>query len=96
MLSYAYYIANESLIPDTEYDALAKRLLGEWDTFTHPHKHLVTKGDLEAGTLFRLGANHYPLMVRCAAERWIDAVKRGRDYDQEVREATAQLCDAQG
>jgi len=67
MASYLYYIKDLSLVTDHQFDGLAKRLLSEYDTFEHPHKFLINKSDLEAGTLFSLSELDYPLMVRSAA-----------------------------
>ena len=50
MCSYAYYKEDNPLISDQEFDDLA---------IDHPHKHLVTKADLEAGTYL----GEYPKMV---------------------------------
>jgi NAD-dependent DNA ligase len=75
MLSYCYYIRNVSLVSDEEYDVLAKQLLLNWDSFEHQHKYLVSKEDLEAGTLYHLSALSYPLMVIHAAEIWM---KKGK------------------
>lgn len=70
--SFLYYCRMESVISDTEYDMLAKRLLESYDEWqTHMHAHLVTKEDLEAGTLYKLKAADYPPMVRLAAEMWM-------------------------
>lgn len=70
MASYCYYILHKSPITDEEYDQLAKVLLKYWDQFEHQHKHLVTKDDLDAGTLYALRRDDYPLMVQNAAELW--------------------------
>lgn len=67
MASYLYYIKDLSLMPDAVYDALAKRIHSEYDLFIHRHKYLVTKADLEAGTLFGLHELDYPKQIRSAA-----------------------------
>ena len=54
MLSYLYYEKNISLIPDTEFDDLCKKLLSKFDEVKHQHKHLINKLSLEAGTGFDL------------------------------------------
>jgi len=56
------------VIPDEEYDALAKEILEEYDAITHPHKHLISKEDLKAGTMYSLAARHYPKIVVSGAE----------------------------
>lgn len=67
MTSYLYYHRNRSVIPDEQYDQLAKQLLLRWDTFEHQHKHLISKEDLQAGTLYHLREDQYPKMVVGAA-----------------------------
>ena len=59
MCAYAYYVEDNPLISDTEFDELAKYILANYDEIDHMHKHLVTKGDLEAGTYL----GEYPQMV---------------------------------
>ena len=68
MASYLYYHHHESLLSDGYYDQLACDILAQYDHLTHPHKHLLTRGDLEAGTLYALAADDYPLMTRAAAK----------------------------
>jgi len=62
MCAYAYYIEDKPLISDGEFDELAKFILKNYDTIDHPHKKLVTKSDLKAGTYL----GEYPLMVKGA------------------------------
>tara|TARA_B100000925_G_C21877385_1_gene416902 strand:- start:423 stop:689 length:267 start_codon:yes stop_codon:yes gene_type:complete len=64
MLSYLYYEKNISLIPDTEFDELCKKLLDKFDEIKHMHKHLINKSSLEAGTGFDL---KYTNMIKGAA-----------------------------
>jgi len=71
MASYLYYIRFQSVIPDHEYDHLARFLLEHWDAVEHQHKYLVLPEDLQAGTLFGLSDEKYPLMVKGAAEMWL-------------------------
>jgi|TARA_B110000908_G_scaffold172593_1_gene241095 NAD-dependent DNA ligase len=68
ILSYAYYIEDESLVSDSEYDALCIRLLDKFDEIEHHHKHLISKDDLEAGTGFALARRDYPSIVIGAAQ----------------------------
>lgn len=62
MCAYAYYELDKPLIEDHEFDALAKQILENWDAIDHPHKHLLTKDMLVAGTY--LGV--YPNIVKGA------------------------------
>lgn len=73
MASYVYYILDQNVMPDMEYDELARYLLEHYDEFEHQHKHLVTKEDLSAGTLFALKEEDYPRMVVGGVAYWIEA-----------------------
>ena len=69
ILSYAYYIEDESLVSDSEYDALCVRLLDKFDEIEHHHKHLISKDDLAAGTGYTLTKKDYPQIVIGAAKQ---------------------------
>ena len=69
ILSYAYYIEDLSLVTDTEYDNICRRLLDKFDEIEHHHKHLISKDDLEAGTGFALSKEDYPQIVIGAAKQ---------------------------
>lgn len=62
MCAYAYYVEDDPLIPDSEFDQLGKDILQNYDNIEHMHKHLVTKKDLEAGTYL----GEYPALVKGA------------------------------
>ena len=66
MCAYAYYVEDDALITDAEFDELGKWLLKNYDSVEHMHKHLVTKDDLRAGTYL----GKYPLMVKGAVKSW--------------------------
>ena len=70
MASYCYYLRYQSVMPDSEYDAMTKTLLKHLDEFQHQHKHLVDKEDLAVGILFKMKFEDYPLMVIATAEMW--------------------------
>ena len=76
MSSYLYYHCDKQVLNDDEYDALAKRLLNEWDSVEHMHKHLITQGDLTAGTGYAIKYNN---RIKNAAERWYDDYKMERN-----------------
>ena len=62
--SYAYYIRNESLISDNEFDDIVKCLLDSYDLIKdcdHPHKHLIKRDLLESYTGFNL---KFPVIVK--------------------------------
>lgn len=79
MCSYLYYIRNKSIISDETYDQMAKTLLKHWDRFEHQHKHLVSKEDLEAGTLYHLKDSDYPGMVVGGALLRLDEYERNKN-----------------
>ena len=66
MCAYAYYVEDDALITDAEFDELGKWLLKNYDSVEHMHKHLVTKDDLNAGTYL----GKYPSMVAGAVRSY--------------------------
>jgi len=59
--SYAYYELDEPLLEDFEYDELCKYLLDNLDSLSdHPHKHLIDKKLLSAGSGYSI---NYPSRV---------------------------------
>lgn len=65
MACYAYYVLDDPLISDQLFEHITSRLMDEWETLSHSHKHLITMDDLVAGTGFALT---YPEMVQGAAK----------------------------
>jgi uncharacterized protein involved in tolerance to divalent cations len=41
MAAYAYYVLDETIMPDHEYDFLCKTLHENYDKITHEHKYLL-------------------------------------------------------
>jgi NAD-dependent DNA ligase len=70
--SYAYYELDESLISDGDFDQLCKKLLEDFDDIKffsdHPHKHLLVRENLEAGTGFSV--KDYPSRVISLAKTY--------------------------
>ncbi len=64
---YLYYELNNPVIYDHDFDLLCKEILEKWDTLTHPHKHVVNKDDLKAGTGYHI--KEYPPDIIEAANR---------------------------
>ena len=71
--SYIYYHLDNSVIADSEYDEMAKYILEHYDELEHPHKHLISKDALVAGT-FLLPEDEYPTIVKDTAR----LVKNGK------------------
>ena len=59
MASYAYYKEDDPIFSDDFYDMLSKKILNNWDTIAHYHKHLLDKDSLTAGTYL----GEYPTIV---------------------------------
>ena len=57
--AYAYYVEDNPIMSDWQFDVLAKRLLEKWDTIEHPHKSFISEDDLRAGTFL----GKYPSIV---------------------------------
>jgi len=70
--SYIYYQLDNSVISDGDYDSMAKYILEHWDDLEHPHKHLISKEALSAGTML-LRDDEYPTIVKDTARM----VKKG-------------------
>jgi len=82
ILSLAYYHYNVSLIEDSSYDKLCKTLLENWKDIKHPHKKLVKKKNLEAGTGFNIKLRDYPMICLVACSRLIG------EYNKDFRKIT--------
>ena len=67
MSSYLYYDQDKHVISDGLFDQMCKKKLSNWDDITHPHKKLIDKESLEAGTGYYI---KYTNMIKGAAEQW--------------------------
>lgn len=72
LTSYLYYEMCRSVITDHEFDRLCKELAEGWDDFEHQHKYCTDRGSMVAATGY---ANHYPLMVKGAADSMLRAYR---------------------
>ena len=63
-----YYKEDKQVLTDEDFDQLAKRLLDNWDSVEHMHKHLISKEDLQAGTGYAI---KYSQRIINAAKNWI-------------------------
>ncbi len=50
MSSYLYYEQDDSVLDDTQFDYLCKKLYDNWDKVEHMHKPLIDKANLKAGS----------------------------------------------
>ena len=69
MSSYLYYKEDKQVLTDEQFDMLCKRLLENWDSVEHMHKHLISKHDLTAGTGYAI---KYTNMIINSAHRWYE------------------------
>jgi len=72
MSSYLYYEKDESVLTDSQFDYLCKRLYDNWDKVEHMHKHLISKDDLKAGSGYGI---EYTNMIRGGAISWYEQEK---------------------
>lgn len=86
MCSYIYYVKNDSLITDQEFDSLISMLKENWDRIEHRHFYLIDKESLENGSLFQLKEDQYPQITRHAALRHLKAMKKFKRNISEVVE----------
>ena len=99
MCAYAYYEKDDPLISDKEFDDLSKWLLINYDNIEHPHKKLISKDDLNAGTYL----GEYPEMVKGAVNSWKTNYTSGQrktmmkqmlnEQDRYIRKSTGTLED---
>ena len=75
--SYIYYQLDNSVISDGDYDKMANYILEHYDELEHPHKHLISKDALMAGT-FLLSEDDYPTIVKDTAKM----MKNGKIIDK--------------
>ena len=64
MLSYGYYILDESVASNEFFDSICSNLLNELDSLEHQHKHLICVEALEAGTGYQIKEDEYPNLVK--------------------------------
>jgi NAD-dependent DNA ligase len=65
MAAYAYYVDDEPIMSDYEFDMLARTILKEYDKYSK-HPHCPTQDDLRAGTYL----GKYPTIVRVALDTY--------------------------
>ena len=64
MASYAYYVEDDPILSDAQFDRLAKRMLESWDSIEHIHKEYIKEDYLKAGTYL----GEYPSRIQGAIE----------------------------
>ena len=74
MCAYAYYVEDDPLTTDSEFDELGRWLLEHYDEVEHPHKNLVTIEDLTAGTYL----GKYPSIIQGAVKSYREMYNKER------------------
>lgn len=76
MSSFLYY-NDYPVLPysDIQFDWVCKRLLDEWDSIEHMHKHLCSREALEAGTGFDI---KFTNMIKYSAIDWVESFNKTR------------------
>jgi hypothetical protein len=67
MASWAYYVHDVSIVSDAFYDEMCETLIAHWDDVEHPHKDLIDRDLLSAGSGFYITQENAPGMTRSAA-----------------------------
>ena len=70
MASYLYYHRYDSIFEDVDFDKMMSYTLKHYDNLEHKYKSLVTKDDLQAGSLFALPVDKYPMGIVRLAEHY--------------------------
>jgi NAD-dependent DNA ligase len=76
MSCYLYYVKNENVLNDKEFDELCQRLYEKWDLISHPHKKLIIKENLKAQTGYSI---KFPTIVKVCAMEWLKEQKNKID-----------------
>ena len=73
MSSYLYYEKDKQVLTDSFFDQMCKKISQTWDQIDHPHKKLIDKKSLEAGTGYYI---KYTNMIKSAAESWYNESRK--------------------
>lgn len=82
--AYAYYHLDEPFLSDADFDKMAKILLENYDTVVHRHKYLITKEDLQAGSLL-LSEDDYPTIVKSATRHLLTLKQDPKNIRRKAR-----------
>ncbi len=70
--SWLYYVKHVSIISDALFDEICETLYAHWDDIDHPHKKLIDRDALQAGTGYYIPHGDYPGMTRAAAAHLVN------------------------
>lgn len=82
--SYLYYVRDVSIISDGLFDEICETLTLHWDDVEHPHKHIIDREALKAGSGYYITHDKYPGMTRASAcalvnSQWGTHLRAGLD-----------------
>jgi len=69
MSSYLYYECDKNVLTDSQFDYLCKKILDNWDSIDHMHKHLLDKETLKAGSGYGI---KYTNLIMSASLDWYE------------------------
>lgn len=70
MASFLYYHVDvPPILSDGMFDELSVFLAERWDSISHPHKDIISRADLAAGSGYAISKDRYPAIVVNAARR---------------------------
>jgi len=69
MSSYLYYECDKNVLTDSQFDYLCKKILDNWDSIDHMHKHLLDKETLKAGSGYGI---EYTNLIMSASLDWYE------------------------
>lgn len=69
MASYLYYIRDESMLTDGDFDILCQKLAKAWDQgeITHRHAWLIDRAQLDGGSGNHIKEEDYPYITKHTA-----------------------------
>ena len=68
MAGYTYEHLDVSIIPNSEYDWICRKLYLRWNRVEHRHKYLVARSHLPSQTASGLDFDDFPSIIISAAE----------------------------
>lgn len=82
--TFLYYHCDFSVMEDEEFDKICKELFDNFDDINHPHKHLLDRDSLQAGSGYQLRLSDFPTIVKSISYSILEYHRQGRDYFQEI------------
>jgi hypothetical protein len=77
---FLYYHCDYSIMSDEEFDSICNLLYDNFDDIKHPHKHLLDKEALKAGSGYQLHLSQYPTIVKSISYCCIEYDRMGKNY----------------